>query len=29
MSKLPNIAQDDVPIGKDETSNKIIKNLEN
>ena len=25
---LPNIANDDVPIGKDEKSNKIIKKLE-
>ena len=25
MSKLPNIALDDVPVGKDESSNKIIK----
>ena len=25
MSKLPNVALDDVPVGKDESSNKIIK----
>ena len=25
VSKLPNIALDDVPVGKDETSNKIVK----
>ena len=25
---LPNLALDDVPIGKDEKSNKLIKNLE-